>query len=244
MELKQKQVILGDRLDCDLNGLDPVVKAVVPEGVVTERYLALESLCRAWIEQYISGKLSLPTVEKQIRETGLLFEPVSEVEMDSYQAYSTMGLDFFYLRNDVKIERLKAECFQRLSSRFDRGELDFNGESMQFVQENLSELTKEKEDDLPEFMCSFGPFIESCMASNNSVVLGLRFADLRDDADLGEDWITAFDTRIKTIRRIQSTVSAYGTERLGLPCAVINYNNSTVDKLGSELAQKDSPQKS
>lgn len=78
-----------------------------PAGRITERYLELQALYRYLFSMYLTAQSGISRLDSRLKERGYL--KAGESNMDFYQKYDLMGLDYLYLRSFVHIERLTPE---------------------------------------------------------------------------------------------------------------------------------------
>lgn len=75
----------------------------------SEKYLYMQALYRANLEAYLMETLDLQEVDNTLENGELYYLPIEETEKDLYARYSTMNLNYIYLRNNLCIERLEKE---------------------------------------------------------------------------------------------------------------------------------------
>ena len=79
---------------------------------VIRAYQDLYQLYTILLTKYVDKRLNLSEREKEIIDHPLHLEPVKEEDQDSYQ--SLTPLKFFFIRNNLKLERIPKETLQIL----------------------------------------------------------------------------------------------------------------------------------
>ena len=79
-------------------------------------YCILQARYREVLSKYLLRKLPLESFDKEIGENELCFLPVEAKRQSAYQFYDCLGLKYFYLRNNLHIERLSVDELELLKS--------------------------------------------------------------------------------------------------------------------------------
>jgi hypothetical protein len=90
-------------------------------------YCILQARYREVLSKFLLGKLPLESFDKEIGESELGFLPVEAKRQSVYQFYDCLGLKYFYLRNNLHIERL-------------------NTDELELLKNSISEQSSENED--------------------------------------------------------------------------------------------------
>ncbi|MBT9775776.1 hypothetical protein GPL15_04520 [Clostridium sp. MCC353] len=81
-------------------------------GQITGQYLKLQAVYRYLFGVYLRSQSGLGRLDERLKERGFL--KAGEDDMDYYQRYDYMGMDYLYLRSYVHIERLTTEQIELL----------------------------------------------------------------------------------------------------------------------------------
>lgn len=118
-----------------------------------EEYLYLQALYRAALEQYLMETLSLKEYDDRIAASENRIIPREGERRNFYQKYSTMGLTYVYLRNNLPIERLEKEDLEILRDCLETADTQgVTEELMEMVQRTYPTVLKaytQWEDDDP-----------------------------------------------------------------------------------------------
>ena len=94
-----------------LNGNDLALAAQVglaSNGELNSNYAAIYNLYRRVFSSWLLSQTDLASYDQQIVDSELGFVSVSQDKQTFHQLYSTLGLQFIYIRNDFHVERLSA----------------------------------------------------------------------------------------------------------------------------------------
>ena len=78
-------------------------------GQGNEKMLEMEKVYRIAFSKFLMEKLQLEKYDQELKESNMRFIPRDEEHKDDAQKNDELGLDFFYIRNDVHIDRLTDE---------------------------------------------------------------------------------------------------------------------------------------
>jgi len=79
-------------------------------------YCLLQARYREVLSRFLLGKLPLESCDKEIGGNQLGFLPVEPRRQSVYQFYDCLGLKYFYLRNNIHIERLDLDQLEILKN--------------------------------------------------------------------------------------------------------------------------------
>lgn len=81
-------------------------------GRITGQYLKLQAVYRYLFGVYLRSQSGIDRLDDRLKQQGFL--KAGEEDMDYYQRYDYMGMDYLYLRSFVHIERLTPEQIELL----------------------------------------------------------------------------------------------------------------------------------
>lgn len=91
---------------------------------ISDEYLKIQVLYKALFSIFLSAKSGIERLDDRLAQRH--FIPASGADMDFYQRYDLLGLDYLYLRSYVHVERLNEEqvnVFARCIDQKDDGEM-------------------------------------------------------------------------------------------------------------------------
>lgn len=100
----------------DITEIQDLIKSELHIGLtrddITEEYIMLQKLYKYLFSMYFIEKSRLDSLDQRIYNEN--YHMVSPDEMDFYQKYDMLDLNYFYLRSFVHIERLYREDLDKL----------------------------------------------------------------------------------------------------------------------------------
>lgn len=90
------------------------------ENGFSERYAVIATVYRYIISRYLCSELEIEEIEKKLRDRNYCFLKTEE-KKSFYQKYDKSGTDYFYLRNDVHVERLDENALSIIEEAYTDG---------------------------------------------------------------------------------------------------------------------------
>ena len=151
-----------------------------------DRYYQLYRNYKVLLDRYLVDKFSLKVYDDLVANSNLLFIPMKKADMDYYQYISKMGLKYFYLRNNIYVEKLSLEDIEKI---INLTEDELNKPSKEIIE--IIERTYPIVIDyangkgLPGISC-YGPDSQRFWIDSSELVFGFIFDEAADNG-LGED---------------------------------------------------------
>ena len=201
------------------------------EGVqVTKLFESLYEYYGKYLLLYLDKKLGLSRREQEIKDSALQMKPVKESDKDAYQSLSP--LEFFFVRNNLKIERLPEQFIELLKRRVFQQKEELDEKTEQMIELTYRDVIRnEKYKDGTHI--NYGPTTSTdFFAPNDALVLGFRFdPEYETDTNDNPDWMENY-MRKETLARALCRLIRSEAEKQDLPVYVIEYNEATVTKEG------------
>ena len=201
-----------------------------------ERYLDDYSLYNELLTDYLIKNTSIKKFDDEIKnckEFVFDFEPVPEYGRDLYQYLCIDKLSFFYIRNNIYIERLTEDELNKLHSFKESKE--FTDEMNEFVDSTYRKLIREESEKLDGiFYVNFGPTEKKdFFALNNSLVIGARFYEYVKALDTSEQ-INSYYKRMDYFEKKYKELERALEDELDPNVKVIEYSEVSVKSLPEE----------
>ena len=121
---------------------------------------------------YLDEKIGLKTIDDKLGKIGL-FPPVNQDRKDIYQKFSKYN--YFYIRNNLMIEKLDSSYIDELIERFNNNNFDYDDFAKNMIENTYVDVCDNYNiyGDI-----SYGPTNGNFFAPANAIVLGCR-ADSR-----------------------------------------------------------------
>ena len=204
-------------------------------------YLAEYSLYSSFLYDYLIKHTSIKRSDDTLKNSTIYeFPTISEDDMDLYQYLSIGKLNYFYIRNNIYIERLSKEEHEFLVNRIKNKKYEFDDEVDKFINDTFKKLIFENVDEknTPNIDLNFGPSSSySFYASNDSLVIGERFYPYVKDLSTDELRQKYMDRQMY-ISDYLNKVKEILTNELKMNVAVIEYDEGSIKKKDSLTNQQ------
>lgn len=204
-------------------------KGLAAENGGNEKFIKVTNNYKVLFEKYLLSKTSLKTFDDNLANSKLKFEPLNKENMDYYQRTSTMNLKYFYLRNNLNVEKLTNEELEYLES-LDYNNLILNEKAIGVIENTFKRVinpTNIEDVDSKTILC-YGPDIERFSANICDLVFGVRFDEFNPVGLDGDAWLdnSFFQMQflLKTMKELEETLS----NELGLTVKTIQYNEFNI----------------
>lgn len=199
------------------------------KATINEQYLTEYSVYRKWFSEYMIKNLNLEEYDTKLKNSGLNFGEVKEENMDIYQYFSSEKLRYFYLRNNIYPEKLNEEETKFLQERIEKGQLDLDTVAEEMIRRTYKTVIKETigQND-GEYFVLFGPDSSTFLASNEALVIGMRYDEFADTNLSDEEWDKQHDEQIVYLADLLADMTEQMTKKLGITVPIIMYNDFSV----------------
>ena len=205
-----------------------------------EEYLDNYSLYVDLLLKYLIKNTDIKKIDDEIKNCKdymFDFEPISEKKQDLYQYLCNHELSFFYIRNNIYIERLTEGELLFLNSLKD---VDiYNDDIDLFIKNTYKRLIKEDtRNDGKDYIINFGPSDNQRFFSpNNSLVIGARMNEYVKSLDTEEE-IDEYYKRLDYFTKQCEKLKKELNEKLNDEVNVIEYGESSIRELEFEEEKK------
>lgn len=216
----------------DLNNVIPN-NSKVSFGKMTkelkEEYLLLYFSYRKLFTEYIIEKVNLIKYDGEISRSNLNFKPVELNEMDVYQYFSSDILKYFYIRNNIYIERLTRDEKKILQCNVEDKGCKLDIETKKMIETTFQKVIFEDVGkDGKEYMTSYGPNSSSFLAKNNSLVIGMRYDEFGEDGLDDDSWDLLHNERVSYLYTFFYNMIQNIKSEFDIPITILQYNEFSV----------------
>ena len=213
----------------------------INSDIEKQRNIILYNLYRKLFTQYIIDRLQIKKYDKSIYESGLDFSTINLEDMDIYQYFSSDLLRYFYLRNNIYIERLNDKELDFLKSKLKSDGTVLDDEEIEFIEKTYQKVIFEdvlKNGDT--CMVQYGPNSSNFFARNDSVVIGVRYNEFDDKLEDNE-WQELNDKQREFLNSLLERMNKEFVGKLpsNTPISIIEYNDFSIRNRFQENENKD-----
>ncbi len=178
-----------------------------------------------WLICYLNKYINLDGYDKKIKNSELYYVPIKDEKIDYYQEKSRPYLEYFYIRNDVEIDKLSDNEKKFID---DNKNIEYNEEIEKFIVDTMNKVLF-KEFKEGRVLTTYGSPAKKYLAYNDSIVIGFRFDEYNNDKKLERlVWSQNYFDKLKYLKEIGEEIKRIGKERLNRDITVIIYNEYTV----------------
>ena len=203
---------------------------------VTSMYVQIYELYSSLLLKYLDKLLNLKEKEEQMKNSPMQIQPLKEKDKDAYQSLSP--LEFFYVRNDLRLENIPKDYLRILQKRCENKNDQLDAISEQIIQDTyLSVITNSNYKNGTHI--NYGPTTSTdFFAPNNSIVLGLR-RDPEYEKGQGDnpEWTELYLKKEIVLKALERLIEE-AAKKKKIPLEVIIYNEATVTKSTKEQASQ------
>lgn len=178
--------------------------------------------------QYISKYWGLHRYEEVLEKKGFVSVDVSS--KDVYQSRARGYFNYFFIRNDLHIDRLTDQEKQYLIDRYKSGNFDLTLDDEEYISKNILRVLIYSQD--KSYMMLFGPDNSNYLKPANSLVIGLSYNDYYDLDD--PNWEELHNKRESILYFYLDALESELAKRLNVPISVIKYGTGLSINMNEE----------
>ncbi len=197
-------------------------------------YLSIYALYMDLFNQYIIKNTHIKDYDDIVSNDDLGYQVVADENKDIYQQFSDNFLQYFYIRNNLYLERLSNDDINLLKEKIIDENFELDEATEELVSRTFRSVIFENINGDVEhtFLTNFGPEDRKFFAYNHSLVIGVRF--LMDYDDL-ENYFTLENNLVELCQKVENSLM----ESLNMDVKVIQYNDYSIKKkLDNDILKK------
>ena len=196
-----------------------------------QEYLNLSTLYRTLLNEYIK-QLGLGSYEEAIKNSGLNFVPIQLSEQDFYQYYNNCELTYYYIRNNIYLNRLTEEEYNYLKEKSKSQDYALNNVDITFLSNTFRKVIPEIHENVEEpFITNFGPIDGNFFAENRAIVIGFRYNKLYENDIDSQSFATNYERQKDFYLSLNGQLESELQQKLNMPVKVIEYDESSIIKI-------------
>ena len=209
-------------------------KGLYDNDDLTERYYILLKNYKVLFEKYLMSKISLKDMDNKIINSGLSFVPVGNDKMDFYQKFSSMGLKYIYLRNNLYVYKLSLEDIDKLVN-LSKEELDNPSEDLMNLINDTYKIVIDArplgEDVSVDYRKCYGIDSDDYWIKSDELVIGVRYDEFADNG-LGENdnWMDNYNKQLEFLGNIMIDMEKSSSDVLGIKVNFLYFDETSVRK--------------
>jgi len=200
-----------------------------------EKYLKLYECYSNLFNQYIINKLDLHKCDDMIGRSKNDFKVVDKDKMDLYQYLSSKYLKYFYIRNNLYIERLTSDELKFLEMKMNIDPDGYDERCENFIEKTYDKVCVENTDLKSQVNINYGPDAYSFFKPDNALIIGYRFDDYYKDYNTSDsEWVEKNNDRLFELELTEMGLNIVCKDKLKIPVCFLKYNDFSVNALLNE----------
>ena len=189
-----------------------------------KKYLLIYSVYNKLLIEFLIEKYYLKEVDKELEKRKDSFPEVPSSEKDLYQSLSEGYLKYFYLRNNIYIERLTNEQLNYLFSIYQSNNLELTPQNRQFISDTYLKLILESPNE-KEININYGPDNIKYYKPSNSIIIGVRYNQFQN-IHTDENTFSLLEDKL----HILTNFLEYRIKKeIDIPFNIIEYNEYSIN---------------
>ena len=199
---------------------------------LTDRYYALLGNYKILFEKYLMLKLPLKEMDNKIVNSGLAFVAIDNDNMDFYQRFSTMGLKYVYLRNNLYVNKLSNDEIDLLVN-VKEDELNSPSDKLfQLIEDTYKDVIDAKPlgDDVADiYRKCYGVDSYDYWINSDELVIGVRYDEFADNG-LGEndEWVDNYNNQLDFLANLMAESEKDCSAKLGIKVNFLYFDDASV----------------
>jgi hypothetical protein len=195
---------------------------------LAKSYLALTTIYRKMLIKYLIKKIELNKYDELIKNSGLDFVKLDDLQKDIYQKYNDESLEYVYLRNNIYISNLTDNERIEFVKLINKGGFEYNNNYERFIESTYQRVIVENTGRNEVSFVNYGPANIPFMATTNSLVIGVRWDEYNLNGKSDKEWDINHDKQIEFIDSLKNGFDRKCAKELDIPGALIKYDEYSV----------------
>lgn len=188
--------------------------------------------------KYIIEELNLKKYDDEINNSELNFNPISDIDMDIYQYFSSEFLKFFYLRNNIYIEKLTNEEKSFLEGIGNIKNKELDEQTREFIKQTYKKVIFEDiKGDKKNYFTFYGPNSKNYMASNDSLIIGIRYDEFNLCGLDDKKWDEFHLKQIDFLSELFYRFVIENKNKLDVPIIILQYNRFSIKTMRKDYTK-------
>ena len=204
-------------------------KGYIKNGNISEEYYKLYNNYRTLLNIFLIKTLKLNEFDDSLSNSNLMFIPVSTENMDFYQYFSSNFLKFFYLRNDLFVEKLSDEDKNKILNLNEGELLNPSDEILEIIGRTYADVINSSFDGSVIMNC-YGPDSNNYWVDSSSLVIGIRYDEYSDE--ISDDiWEDVHYKQVDFLNELIKKLNLEIQTKMQTKSSIILYNDFTINKM-------------
>lgn len=190
-----------------------------------KEYIEQYNIYRSLFVEFIIEKLDLKNYDEELEKSELRYLSSNIENMDLYQYFSSDELKFFYIRNNMYIEKLTEEEKNWLNERIKNNNYELDDEAKEFIENTYEKVIFE--DVLKngsKCITLYGPDSSSYLAKNDAIVIGINYDEFNLQGLADSEWSELYFNQQSNLYSMIKQMTSKMEEKINKQVAILKYN--------------------
>lgn len=216
----------------DLETTYPDCRAVSLDNMSDKQkknYLSIYNLYRKLFTKYMIHKLKLKEYDEEIEKSELEFTANKKEDMDIYQYFSSDILKYFYIRNNIYIEKLSKKEVDFFKEKLRNKNYGLDNETMHIIKETYKKVIFEDVQKNGKICKTlYGPDSRNFFADNNAIVIGLRYDEFAQNGLNDDEWDELHEQQLEFLESMTTRMNKSLNFNSTVPIEILKYGEFSV----------------
>lgn len=189
-----------------------------------DRYLRMYEMYSDLLNKYMNTKLELSKYDDMIASSENGFKSVDPRLWDMYQYLARKYLKYFFIRNNLYIERLCNEDFAYLEAMIGAEEEEYDDKKGAFIERTYPLVCVENPHSKGNVSVNYGSTAYRFIKPDNAFILGFRFDEYYlSERETDKEWVEKNNARQFEYELTEMGLRIIYKDKLKMPIYLIKY---------------------
>ncbi len=210
--------------------------AIDKNGNFNDNYIKILSMYKLLLEKMIKQEFNLKKYDDKLKNSPLDFKPIDKDNMDTYQYYSDMGLDYIYLRNTIDVSNLNTEEIKFITDKYNNNDFNIDEKTAKFINNTYIKVIRRADSDpyMKTYVCYHPDSNPNYSLEDSCIVLGIRYDEFYKDSD--NEWTQ--DKYIEKEKYLYELINRINKDLYNKNVVMLRYNNYNVIFMDNDQVKK------
>lgn len=185
-----------------------------------EENIQIYSLYRKFFIEYILNMTNLKSYDDKLENSSLKFLKTIKEKMDGYQFFSCDVLNYFYLRNNLYIDKLTEEEIKELKNRISLKDYIFDEQAKKLIGNSYKRVLKYSND---EDIIKYSENYDDFLVAEGTLVIAMKYDEFGESELHGKMWLEEYFKKLEIINEIFKDLKKEIEEKLLIPVEILKY---------------------
>ena len=193
-------------------------------------FLKMYSFYMNLFTKYLTTKTLIKKFDDYLNHSNLNFVKIEEENKDIYQKLSGNTLKYFYVRNNLYLDRLTTEEIMFLKNLIINNSMELDSKTEKFIESTYKKLMFEDIDESSDILTNFGPENIQFFAPSNALIIGFRYDEFNYNGMSDKEWDENYNKQILLLENIFKQLNENIKNNFNNNSYIIKYDDFSIKK--------------